>query len=326
MSNINYYDTLGIQENSSDNEIKKAFRKLSMEYHPDRPNGGNAQKYKEINSAYNILSDQDKRKEYDIKRKFGGGGGFSMNMGGGGGDDMHDIFNMMFSGGFRGPQMRSRGGMGGPGINIEEIFEQFGGGGGGPNVRIFHNGRPVHMSSGRMKPKVIDKDVHISLEEAYSGCMKHVEIERWVQYNSTQKKEKETIYVDIKKGIDDGECIVVENKGHKINEEVIGNVNLKIHIQKHSVLERRGMSLYLKKKITYKQSICGFKFTINHIDGKQYSIHNQPGKVIFPKFMKEIPNLGMRRDNTVGSLIIEFDVEEPPMLPPHIVEYLSNNL
>ena len=55
-------------------------------------------------------------------------------------------------------------------------------------------------------------------------------------------------------------------------------------------------------------------------------LHNQPGKVIFPKFMKEIPNLGMRRDNTVGSLIIEFDVEEPPMLPPQIVEYLSNNL
>lgn len=99
-SNRNFYDVLGVQKNASEDEIKKAFRKLAVKYHPD--NGGDENKFKEISEAYETLSNPDKRREYDQLLMYGGipgqgaaGGAYA---GGAAGVNIGDILNSMFSG------------------------------------------------------------------------------------------------------------------------------------------------------------------------------------------------------------------------------------
>lgn len=285
------YNHLGIKKDAKTEDIKKAFRKLSMEYHPDRPNG-NEKKYKEINNAYDILSDDEKRKKYDMEQSMEG-----RSMSGSMGGDMSDIFNMMFSGQMRGMP-----------VDINDIFN----GGGGPNIRIFHNGRPVHVRP--QKPSPIKKILVIQLEDAYKGTKKQFEIERWIQRNRMKLNETENVYVDIPRGIDNNEIIVIKEKGNMIDDTLKGDIKVHIQIKPHPIFKRQGLDLILEKTITFKESICGFKFEMKHIDGKTYSINNQPGKIIYSGFKKTIPNLGMFRDKVVGNLIIIFKVSYPDEL------------
>ena len=104
-----YYEVLGLQKGASDDEIKKAFRKMAMKYHPDRNPGDKEaeEKFKEVNEAYAVLSDPDKKNKYDRfghagvdpNAGFGGAGGFGGFGGAGGFDDIFDIFGNMFGGG-----------------------------------------------------------------------------------------------------------------------------------------------------------------------------------------------------------------------------------
>lgn len=309
---MSHYSTLEVEQNASTDDIRRAYRSLSMKYHPDRPTG-NGEKYKKITHAYDILGDVDKRKQYDIEERFQSSGGGSVNI--------PDIFNMMFggSGGVRmssNPhQTRVHMHNSGIPINIDELF----GGFHGPNVKIYQNGRQV------IEP--IEKRINITLAEAYQGTKKGLVVKRWIVHNNQKKEEHETIYIDIPRGIDDGEMILLKNKGNQsLDSNISGDVKLSISIEQHHELERKGIHLHFKKKISFKESLCGFKFNISHIDGKQYSINNQPGKVIHPQFRKIVPNLGMNRDGMTGNLIIEFDVDYPKTLSDDCVATLDEIL
>src|SRR2546427_5773102 len=123
MANVakrDYYETLGVERNASDEDIKKAYRKLARQYHPDLQTGDQRKKaaeeqFKEINEAYEVISDQDKRKQYDMFGHVGGpqgfGGGFEgFDVGRGGvGDVFHDIFLCFFWGSGRGRHRGERG-------------------------------------------------------------------------------------------------------------------------------------------------------------------------------------------------------------------------
>jgi DnaJ-class molecular chaperone len=172
MSNLNYYDILGILPTASNEEIKKAYRSMSLKYHPDRNQSEEStQKFQQISEAYEVLSDSEKKANYD---KFGTNDipeGFPFGRSGfqdmSEFHDVNDIFNMMFSGGFGGMHMGGMhmGGMHMGGMNM----------GGMPNIRIFHNG--VEHSSNPMfthmnqiqKPPPICKEIEISLEQSYFG-------------------------------------------------------------------------------------------------------------------------------------------------------------
>ena len=145
-----YYDVLGVDKGATDKEIKKAYRKLAMKYHPDVSDDEEAtEKFKEISEAYAVLSDDDKRQRYD---RFGHAGmdGFSQ----------EDIFrNANFDDIFQG-----FGGAGG--FNVEDIFDMFG----------FGSGRPRSERQGPRRGSDIYTDVSISLEEASTGIEKEVTI------------------------------------------------------------------------------------------------------------------------------------------------------
>jgi len=326
----NPYHVLGVANNATDKEIKTAFRQLSMKYHPDKnPDDPAATaKFQEISSAYDTLSRPDKRHEFDTQSQnpFGGMGGMPGGMGGFhpgmhpvGGDEFGDInhmFNMMFGG------MGMGGGF--PGMGGVHM-------GGIPGVRIFHQGQPMnghpffqqhhpqaHQQPPLQKPPPLIRNVDITLEQCYRGMTLPLEIERWVMIDHSMRTiERETIQVIIPPGLTESDFVVIRDRGNRINEQIKGDIKIGINISNDSVFKREGMDLIYKKTISLKESLCGFSFDIVHLSGTTLSINNKTNiSVIHPNYRKVIPQMGMKRENQMGNLVIEFEVEFPAALTP----------
>ena len=194
-----------------------------------------------------------------------------------------------------------------------------------PHVQIFSNGRPVNMAR-MMKPPPIVKNIQITLKQAYMGVTLPVQIERWIIFNNEKRIEKEKIYVPIKKGVDNGEILIIKSKGNSRSDTLKGDVKIFINVKNDSEFKREGLNLILSKKISLKESLTGFKFDIKHINGKIYTINNEKGNVIFPFYKKEIIGLGMSRMDIIGNLIIKFSIEFPKRLSIEQVDQLKNIL
>lgn len=311
MSGESFYSILGVPENANADEIKKAYRKLSLKYHPDR-NQGDIEKtktFQKINEAYETLSDNEKKDEYDMRGK---NPFMRMNSFGGNGDDMdmNDLFANLFFGGMPGmPGM--------PGGMFAGGFPP------GANVRVFRNGVPVNMGQGFDKPAPITKTIHINMGTVLTGGKIPLEIERWSLENGTKVFEIVTVYVDIFKGVDHNEIIVLREQGNSINDTCKGDVKVFINISNDSQFIRRGLDLIMHKEISLKEALCGFSFEIKYINGKVYTINNQTGNIIPPNYEKVIPNMGLTRENHVGNLIIIFNTKFPETLSKETIEALG---
>jgi DnaJ-class molecular chaperone len=188
-----------------------------------------------------------------------------------------------------------------------------------PMVQIFRNGVQVNR-----KPPTIIKTIEISLKQAYFGIKFPLEIERWIREINVRRMEKEKLYVDIPMGTDDGEIILLRNKGNVDNS--IGDVKLHIKVINNTGFIRDGLDLLLNKGINLKEALLGFNFEIEHLSGKSYKINNMNGTIIKPYYKKTIPNLGMVRNGIKGNLIISFEVEFPKILTDDQKEALGKIL
>jgi DnaJ-class molecular chaperone len=309
----NHYEVLGVSKDSGETEIKKSYRALSMKYHPDRNSSEEAiVKMQQVNEAYEILSDQGKRGQYDMELA---GGGFNM-----GGNpfahmnsmnefnDINNIFNMMFGGGMHGGMP------------------------GGPNVRVFHGGGPginirtEFFHNLNQRPEPISKQIQISIEQSFKGCNFTVDIERLVIENNARRTENETIHVSIPQGIDNGETIIIGDKGNVVNGNR-GELRLTVNVVNNSDFKRNGLDLIYNKKISLKEALCGFVFEINHLNGKRLALNNMNNPtVVRPGFKRVVNGMGINKDNSVGNLVIEFEVEFPDSLTTEQVESLRNAL
>jgi DnaJ-class molecular chaperone len=296
MTTTNYYDILGVSKESSENEIKKAYRALSLKYHPDRNSSEEAKtKIIEINDAYEVLRDPNSRKEYDTKLGFGNDPFMNMQneM-----PDINNLFSMMFGGG-GGINMMGGGG----GINMM---------GGGPNIRIFHRGPGnMHAQFQAHSLEPITKNIEISLAQSYNGEPIFFQYDYYIVENNTKTFQKEELQVQIPRGIDHNEIIIIPQKGNIVNSQR-SELRLHFSVINNTNLIRRGMDLIYNKKISLKESLCGISFTIDHINGQKLSLNtlNSPN-VIKPHFSKEIPGYGMVKDNHTGKLIIMFEIDFP---------------
>lgn len=299
-----FYDVLGITPDATEGDIKKAYRSLSFKYHPDRNSSADAnEKIQKINEAYETLGDSSLRKQYDAKESGGGNVSF------GGADqfnDINNIFNMMFNGMQGMPNMQHH-----------------------PHINVFRNGNPgqfhtqFHFSN-RIEPIV--KHAEITLEQSYSGCVYTFDIERTIINNNEQFVESETMYINIPCGIGHGETVILHEGGNVMNSRK-GPLHIKVSVLKHDVFTRNGHDLVFTKTITLKEALCGFSVEINHVSGKRFSINNATNpSVIVPQYKKVVPNLGMKRDNKTGNLIVVFDVEFPKSLTTEQIEVLKNVL
>ena len=301
-----FYKVLEVDEKATQEDIKKSYRKLSLKYHPDK-NPATEEKFKEISQAYETLGDNEKRREYDMRNQnpFSGQGfpgqGFP-----GGMNQMDEIVKMFFGG-------QMPGGM------------AFGGGGMPGNIRVFRNGEQVNIN-GLNKPPPIIKNVVISLEQAYRGDQIPVTIERWLFEDGIRKCENETIYVPLKKGIDNNEIIILRDRGNMLDNNLRGDIKIIIGIQNSSGFQRDGLNLILEKEITLKEALCGFEFIIQHVSGKNLRFNSDKGKVLKDGIVKVIPNFGMERDNQTGNLCIKFNVKYPEIITDSQIEKLREIL
>ena len=334
-SSKNLYEILGLSKDASAQEIKKAYRALSLEFHPDRNSDPSAQsRFQEISSAYETLGDSDKKMQYDNEQS----GHQIGNMADAG--DIGNLFSMLFGlggghgmppgmGQGMGPGMMHMGHGMHPGMmHMHSMGQGMGHGMGhgmGPNIRIFHNGQMFHPPP--QKPQPIQKTIQITLEQCYTGCSVPIEIERWIFNGDIKCSEFETIYLTVPAGIDENECIMITGKGNALNDEIKGDIKVGIQVINNSEFTRQGMDLYHKKSVSLKDALCGFSFELKHLNGKTFCLNNNTNHTIIrPNFKKTIPNLGMNRENTTGILIIEFDVQFPESLTPEQIDGLKTIL
>jgi DnaJ homolog subfamily B member 4 len=301
---MSFYEILGVNNDASDIEIKKAYRTLSLKYHPDRnPSEEATKKFQEINEAYETLGDTELRKKYDRKDAMGENLNFTnadqFN-------DINNIFNMMFNG------------MGG--LNGAHGMQR---------ANIFHNGQPnafhtqFHFGN-RVDP--IKQQILLTLEQVYLGCVFPININRNIIENNQQRKETEQLYINIPQGINQGETIILQEKGNIINGKT-GEIHIIITVANHECFKRDKLDLIYNKTITLKEALCGFHVEILHLSGKKFALNNATKLfVIYPEYKKVVPSLGMNRGNETGNLIIIFNVEFPKELTNEQIELLKEAL
>jgi len=284
-----FYSILEVSETASQEEIKKAYRKKSLKCHPDKNEGDTnlTEQFKKIGEAYETLSDVDKRNEYD-NRKINP----FVNM-----PNLDDFFNNIF-----GMHM----GCNNP-VNMDPFC------GGDPHIRIFRNGIPINLSQTFQKPSPIIKTLTVSMEQVLNGATVPLVIERWIVEKQLKVFETENIYVNIPKGVDDNELIILTGKGNVLNDGK-GDLKIFIKVVNNTEFVRNGLDLLIEKSITLKESLCGFIFELIYINGKTYTLHNNSDNIIPPYYKKIIPNMGLTRDTHTGNLIITFIVIFPTQI------------
>jgi len=243
MATRDYYEILGVNKNASDEEIKRAYRKLAMKYHPDRnPNKKEAEeRFKEINEAYAVLSDKEKRQQYDTFGKEGFHQRFTQ-------EDIFrgfefdDILSNLFGG--RGRREFRYGGRGG--FDFGDIFGRQGG----------------FQGAARMPQKGEDVtyELTISLEEAASGAEKRI---------SFRKNGKiEEVSVRIPRGIPSGKKLRLAGKGTEgINGGPPGDLYLQVSVNEHPIFTREGDDLVVEEEINFSQAVMGATIEVPTLEG-----------------------------------------------------------
>lgn len=283
-----YYQSLGVQKDASESDIKKAFYKLAQKHHPDKP-GGDEGKFKEINEAYQVLSNKEKRAQYD---RFGSAG---PNMGGGAGGAGYGGF-----GGFGGFQGGAQG-FDFNGIDLEDILSQFGMGGFGG----FGGGRA-------RKGKDAQMHLELSFKEAALGVEKEIEVP---DLSSGKSNATKKVKVQIPPGVEEGQRVRLEGYGYPLEGAPAGNLYLSILIKKHPTLEREGVNLIARVTVKLSQAVLGDTITVDTLDGTtdiKIPAGMQPGQILRVR-AKGIPTVGMF-GSTSGDLLIVPTITIPKKL------------
>ena len=330
--NINHYKTLNIDSNASSNEIKKAYRQLSFKFHPDRNKSPDANiEMEKLNAAYEILGDPDKRKNYDNQLKYGFSNNDDISM-----DDfsdIHNLFTSIFKETMRNPpDMNSfttfsfippnmhpnmHPNISSHNSNLQDNiqnFNQF------PFNKLFQSSNNPFSQNpfqNLLEPETITTDYTISFTDSYNGLNTFLYVDRWVIVNSRKIKENTKINFNIHPGVEDNEVIIVNEVGNFIDKNNIGDVEIIIKITNDTYFKRHNNDLIFTKEISFKESLCGFSFVLNHINGKSFNLNNNNDEkctLIYHGFKRVIPKFGFKKGDHIGNLIIDFSVKYPPSL------------
>lgn len=341
MSKRDYYEILGIDKNATDADIKKAYRKLAKQYHPDLNPGDKEaeQKFKEVNEAYEILSDQQKRSNYDQFGHAGndpnGFGGFgSGGFGGTGG--FEDIFDMFFGGGGFGGSTRRKGPQKGADlrVDIELKFEEAAFGK-EEDIEITRM-EDCHTCSGTgakpgTKVKTCDKCngagqvqytqntplgrfVNVKTCDKCNGEGKTIETPCNTCHGTGKEQKVRTIHINIPAGVDNGSVLPLRGEGEPGDKGGRrGDLYVYIHVKPHPIFTREGNNIYCEVPITFAQAALGVELSVPTLDGKvKYNIAEgtQTGTVFRLKG-KGVPNV---RGYGRGDQYVKIKVEVPKKL------------
>jgi curved DNA-binding protein len=294
MAENDYYQILGVSRNATADEIKKAYRKLAMKYHPDKAKGDKKQaeeKFKQISEAYAVLSNPEKKKEYDefgsqvFKDKFTQEDIFR-------GFDFSDIFNDATS---------------------ESIFSRiFGGGGGGrprARTRTFRHGGPEGYHEPVQAPKGHDLQVEmpITLHEMAFGTDKLVSF--------SHQGQVEKISVKIPAGTLPGKKLRLTGKGSPgPMGGPSGDLYVKLKEVEHPVFKREGNDLLVDRRVKLSEATLGTKVTVPTLDGKTMSLKVPPGTQSHTKMRLKNYGIPAANGKNRGDQLVRIIVETPANL------------
>ncbi len=350
-----YYKALGLQKGASEDEIKKAYRKMALKFHPDKNKAAGAEeKFKEIAEAYDVLSDSKKKDIYDrfgedgLKGDIGGGGAgaapgqafhyeftgdpmkiFSQFFGG------EDPFGSFFAAG-PGAHIFNMGGPGGPRIGAVhedmEVDDGFGGlhGGGG---RFGHHGFGGPMGApGPMRKRqdaAVTHDLYVALDDIYKGCTKKMKITRKVLNadGRTTSIEDKVLTINVKPGWKSGTKITFPKEGDQSPNTVPADIIFVIKDKSNPHFRREGPDLRYTAKLSLRDALCGTTIQVPTLD--KVTVPLQLTEIIRPTTVKRLPGQGLplsKQPNRRGDLIISFEIKFPDHLNPATKEILKDTL
>jgi curved DNA-binding protein len=284
-----YYQLLGVNKNASDDEIKKSYRKLAMKYHPDHTKGdkGAEEKFKKISEAYAVLSDKEKRKEYDAFGAEGFGQRFSQ----------EDIFR---------------------GFDFGDIFKEFGFGGntffGGRRSgtrQSYGSGSPFGFSGQQQQAQIKGSDLTyelpLTLYEVVSGAKKQVTLQH--------QGRSEKIEVKIPQGMVSGKKLRLTGKG---NPSPYGGPAGDLYIQAKVIddpnYEVNGYDLYLSRDVKLSEALLGTMLSVPTLEGKTLNLRIPPGTKPGTKLRMTGHGLPVMKKKKKGDLYVRINIEMPQKL------------
>lgn len=283
----NYYDILGVRENASAAEIKKVYRKLAQQYHPDRnPDKPNAEeRFKEVQEAYSVLSDAQKRKKYDQMRKnpFGAYGGFTAPNG--------DRFYQRPDGTF------VRYSSGGEQGQMGDFFDDPLGGIGDFFSRIFGGEAPRET---RRSPKV-KTILHLTLQEALKGGKQEIQL-----------PDGSKVRLTIPKGVHDGFKIRLKERGRPGVNGKRSDVYVTFKVDPDPRFRREDDDLYVTETVNAVEAMLGATRHITNPYGKRIKVPIQAGTQ--PGTKLRLKDMGVQTDTHTGDLYVEVEVAVPQNL------------
>lgn len=341
-----YYELLGVTKDASADELKKAHRKLALKLHPDK--GGDPEKFKEINEAYDVLKDPEKRRIYDdygeeaLKEGMGSGGPSG---------GMADIIGDLFGGGGRSRSQRER--------KSEDVLHKL-----AVSLEELYNGATKKLSLSRNLPCEACKatgtksgkkyecstcrgsGVQIQIRPLGPGMVQQIQSRcstcSGTGYSTPPSdkctvcngkclvQEKKTFEVHVEQGMKQGAKVVLRGEAGCTEPGLApGDVVLVIQQKEHEQFKRANIDLIMEKKITLVEALCGCSFTLKHLDGRVLRINTPSGDVIKPDTFTKIADEGMPihgRPFQKGNLYIHFIVEFPEKLDAAAVAALSKVL
>ncbi|KAK2378934.1 hypothetical protein P8452_35525 [Trifolium repens] len=323
---VDYYKVLQVDRNAKDDDLKKAYRKLAMKWHPDKnPNNKKdaEAKFKQISEAYDVLSDPQKRAVYDQYGEEGlkgqvppqGAGGFSDASDGPtmfrfNPRSADDIFSEFF--GFQRPFGGGMGDMGGhPGASgfprgmfRDDIFSSF------------RNAAGEGSGNAPRKSAPIERTLPCSLEDLYKGTTKKMKISRDVSDSSGRPTTVEEILtIEIKPGWKKGTKITFPEKGNEQRGLIPADLVFIIDEKPHSVFKRDGNDLVVTQKISLVEALTGYTAQIATLDGRNLTV--PVNTIISPSYEEVVKGEGMpipKEPSKKGNLRIKFNVKFPSRL------------
>lgn len=333
-----YYQILGVSRNASDEELKKAYKKLALKWHPDRNINNKKvaeEKFKEVSEAYEVLSDKEKREIYDrfgeegLKGGMPGAGGMPGGSAGFSGFDPMNLFKQFFGT-----------------SDANSAFNGFGDDGGMPGGFSFGGmpggfsfsmgGNPGGSSSFRNRaapqpePVKQDPDIEkrfpVSIRDIYTGAVKRMKITRKMvdDYGRSVNDEK-IVSIDIKPGWKAGTKIRFSKHGDQYPGRVPADVVFVLEDKPDPEYSREGNDLVYHKSISLKEALLGTSFIYKHLDGHMLSI--RVPSVVKPETELNYPEMGMpisKSPGTHGNLKIRFNIRFPSSLSPEDKQVIQN--
>jgi len=344
-----YYKILGVDKSASEEEIKKAYRKLAHQFHPDRP-GGDAEKFKKINEAYQVLSNREKRAQYDRFGRVFSGGDFSTGGGQTPGWDfgfsfdagqfedlgnISDIFDAFFEG--LGVKSRKKTYYRGSDVEVVQEIELEDAFRGVTKKIIFTtlvkcehcSGQGYDDRSGLKKCGVCDGQGEIrETRHSFFGNFSQVKtcVKCWGTGQVPEKVCKQCggsgrvrgereVLVNIVAGVRDGQIIKIAGAGEAGERgAAAGDLYVRVHVKPHPVFERRGDDLFIKKEIGLLDILLGKTIEFKSIAGEKLSVEIPTGFNLREKL--RLPGQGMPRFGSLGygDLYVILDVKTPKHL------------